>query len=360
MMKASASPTYPIHNNFDVLRLTMAFLVLLSHGAEIYGFSRDVWVFQQAELAVHGFFVISGFLISWSIDRSFSPKSYGIKRFCRIYPLYFVVITIQLCLLAYFNEGATPLGEALKYYISNLLTLNFLQLTFGTMLDSVNGNILAINGSLWTIKIELMFYAAMPVYIWLLKKWGVPFLIASFVCAFIYRFGLIDIIGIRFARQLPGAMAFFIAGSAMYFYAHHLHPRHSGEGRNPSLLLRQTLDGFWIKAGMTLGLAATTLITLSLISQPLAEEFLTLTLLAASIYLFAFHAPIIRLPLDISYGIYLWHVPTFLTMLHIYGNSIDALPLWLISIALVILLSILSALWIEQPAIRWAKNRTKK
>ncbi|MDG1286989.1 MAG: acyltransferase [Rickettsiales bacterium] len=322
-------------NNFDILRLIMATLVLMSHGRYIFGLQIENPMFHQAEIAVNSFFIISGFLISWSIDRSFQFKQYTIKRLARVYPLYFVVITAQLILLNYYNQDIFNLGENLKYYFANLATLNFISPWFGTMVSE------PINGSLWTIKVEIMFYAAIPIYIWFLKRFGLPWLFFSFACAFAWRFGLEDI-NIQWARQIPGSMAFFIAGSTAYFYGPRLIQRIQ---QNWRLLVP-------ILAILSVMIAAA-------FENYYAWRLLYIFMLTVGIYIAAFKLPALHLRYDISYGIYLWHVPVFLTLRHIEFYASQPMMAYVLGSLVIAALSLASAILIELPMIRWASKRAK-
>ncbi len=202
-------------NNFHLLRLVLAALVMLSHGNYLFATGYAWGIFHSAEWAVNGFFIISGLLISWSIDRQFEWRAYSIKRFARIYPLYGVVILAQLATLMYFSGAAVSVQEMGVYLAANLSTLNFIQPYIGDMVD------FPFNGSLWTLKIEVMFYIALPVFIWFVRKWGMPFLLASWLAAFVFRY-TVDDYSIQIARQLPGAMTFFIAGYVLHHYGQNI------------------------------------------------------------------------------------------------------------------------------------------
>jgi peptidoglycan/LPS O-acetylase OafA/YrhL len=344
---AYVAPDHARRNNFDILRFLLAFLVLLSHGRDIFGLEVESFIFYQAELAVNGFFIISGFLISWSIDRSFEVKNYALKRFMRIYPLYFVVITAQLILLAMLNEADNSLAQMLRYYGANLLTLNFIQPSFGTMVDE------PINGSLWTIKVEVMFYMVMPIYIMLLRRFGLRFLLLSFAAAFAYRFGLEAMDQLRWARQIPGSMAFFITGMVAYFYGPYVLKITSptGRGRNLQSRFRERV--------ILLAILASFITILALSNNFYAQSLAFLLGLALSIYFIAFHLPPLRVPVDISYGVYLWHVPVFLTIRHFYGTVAEPYALYIGGMFSVLLLAYLSAKFIEEPSIRWASRKVK-
>jgi len=284
---------------------------------------------------VNGFFIISGFLISWSIDRSFELRAYFIKRMARIYPLYAVVIIAQLLAMWHFNTELNSFAEAAKYTLANLASLNFIKPWFGTMVNE------PINGSLWTIKVELMFYVAIPIYIWFLRRWGVPWLLFSFACAFAYRFGLEDY-NIQLARQIPGSMTFFIAGSTGYFFGARL----LDKLKQPRFTL----------------LAAVLMTTLFIAASEnyYAWRLLYVVALAVALYALAFYLPVLHLRYDISYGIYLWHVPIFLTLRHIEFYAAQPLQAFIYGSLIVALVALASAIFIEVPMIKWGSRRAKK
>ena len=323
-------------NNFDLLRLVLAVLVLMSHGRDIFGLNISNPLFHQAELAVNGFFIISGFLISWSIDRSFEVKAYAVKRFARIYPLYAVVISTQIVLLWHFNSQPTELTEMTRYAVANFATLNFIQPWFGDMVSE------PINGSLWTIKVEIMFYLAIPFYIWFLHRFGLPFLLFSFACAFAYRFGM-EAYSIQWARQIPGSMAFFIAGCASYFYGGAILTYYRRNWRSLTPLL-----------------AAFAILIAASVEYYYAYRLTYIIALTAIIYSVAFHLPRIHLPYDISYGVYLWHVPVFLTLRHIEFYASQPLLAFGLASLLILLLALASYRLIELPMIEWGRTKARK
>ena len=92
-------------NNFDIIRLCLAFLVIFSHSYPLLNYELkeplSVLSVQQTtfgELAVTAFFTISGFLITRSWNGSRSLQSYLVKRVCRIYPGF--LVASLLCLFA--------------------------------------------------------------------------------------------------------------------------------------------------------------------------------------------------------------------------------------------------------------------
>lgn len=83
-----------MRNNFDFLRVLFAGIVVLVHTSVLSGFEELLWMTQifSSAFAVKSFFVLSGFLIFMSYERSSSLKSYINKRIRRIYPAYFVSV----------------------------------------------------------------------------------------------------------------------------------------------------------------------------------------------------------------------------------------------------------------------------
>jgi peptidoglycan/LPS O-acetylase OafA/YrhL len=114
------------------------------------------------------FFIVSGFLIFWSFDADQNKKRFYIKRFFRIFPLYAFLIILQTLFFIGFSDGST--FEVIKYFIANIFFLNFLAPSVGSTLSSLEVN--AINGSLWTLKNEVVFYLIVPLLFIFYKKFG--------------------------------------------------------------------------------------------------------------------------------------------------------------------------------------------
>lgn len=80
--------TAPSHyNNFNLLRLIFATLVVFSHSYALLGFEEPIiWGRSLGNLSVHGFFVISGYLICHSYLRSNTLLAFSANRVLRILP----------------------------------------------------------------------------------------------------------------------------------------------------------------------------------------------------------------------------------------------------------------------------------
>ena len=115
------------------------------------------------------FFILSGFWITISLFRSNSVKEYVVKRIKKIFPMYLIVIITFSILFYYFSnlsfsEYFTS-SDYWKYLLCNVLTLNFIQPSLHNVFNNV-----PVNGSLWTIKVEIGFYILLPIFFVLIGK----------------------------------------------------------------------------------------------------------------------------------------------------------------------------------------------
>jgi peptidoglycan/LPS O-acetylase OafA/YrhL len=146
-------------NNFDAIRLAMALLVVWSHSFAIHlGNERTEPVFmllnggyKAGQIGVLAFFVISGFLISQSWDRSKTARAFFEKRVRRIYPGYMAATAICAFVISPLFGGSFP--NVARTLGANLLLRNELPVAFPS--NPYPG---PVNGSLWSIPFEFWCY----------------------------------------------------------------------------------------------------------------------------------------------------------------------------------------------------------
>lgn len=316
-------------NNFDLLRLWLASLVVLGHSRLLLGIHHPAFPFNGAAMAVDGFFVVSGFLIAASYDRDSALLPYLIRRAFRIYPLYAVVVVAQLIGMVAVAPPTLHIGagEIIRYLACNLAFLNFLAHDVGHLL--AHNSDPGINPSLWTLKVEVGFYLAFPLLWWGVRRAPAAALLGIFLASSAYALHFSHGDDQQIGRQLPGVLRFFAMGMAMYRYRAWLQaPR-------------------WLGWALVVPLYAMTLSAGLRIDHLLFYPFVV----AAFIYAVGFLLPPVHLPRDFSYGVYLVHGPLIqlgiLTALY-RGDVATSLALY----AIVFVTAVVAETLIEVPAIK--------
>lgn len=151
-------------NNFDLLRLIAALMVLITHSFALTATSGAAWTalfagYEPSRLAVYAFFVISGFLVAGSLERR-GILRYFEARALRIYPALAV-----MCLLTVFVLGPLLTELPLTEYMTSWSTYSYLQNIISYKTQFVLPGLFphvpypgTVNGSLWTIPMELFCY----------------------------------------------------------------------------------------------------------------------------------------------------------------------------------------------------------
>lgn len=328
------------YNNFDLLRFVFAFIVLLVHAHVLSGHEElsvlSEWL--SSEIAVKSFFVVSGFLIFMSYENSNNIKSYFEKRIRRIYPAYFFVIVACAFIGVFFtsyplnNYFSLPL---LKYVAANLLFMNFL---FPTLPGVFENNIFhAVNGALWTLKIEAMFYLTVPLIVWTFYKYGrLKTLLAAFIFSVGYSIVMMELerrtgsaIYRELQRQLPGQLVFFLAGAAGYYYLEYLK-------KYWSWLLCTAVIAFLLKEWLPW-----------LVIEPLALSIVVICLAC-------FRPLVVNFGKfgDFSYGIYITHFPILQALIASQIIKDSPWMLLLVAVALVLITAFLFWHLIEKPFLK--------
>jgi peptidoglycan/LPS O-acetylase OafA/YrhL len=285
-----------VANNFDLLRLLLAIAVLLDHS---YWVARapefEIFaILLDEHFAVKCFFVISGYLVTSSLVNTTDIGSFFSKRMRRIYPGYVAMLFIVATVCYFFSS--VPLRDylqgTLRYLGWNLTFLNFVEPNLpGVFTDNPKSQ---INGSLWTLKIEVAFYISLPIILWAMNRWG-RWRVAISLYVFSLAFNLLanhygeeSRLWRQLGAQLPAQLIYFIPGILLrlerpYFLQH------------TKWLLTASV---FIYIGE--GIADITLLS------PIALSVLLIGFALVLPYLgnagrFG----------DMSYGIFLWHWPSF-------------------------------------------------
>ena len=149
-------------NGFGFLRLLFASLVIVAHTPEIRDGNRSRELLTQVfhslsfgELAVDGFFVISGYLITCSYLQSRSLKDYMIQRVRRIFPGFLAAYLVCILIVAPLGqiEWVGTLTERVSVALGALMLR---QPSAGAVFAGTPYPVL--NGATWTIVLEFQCY----------------------------------------------------------------------------------------------------------------------------------------------------------------------------------------------------------
>jgi peptidoglycan/LPS O-acetylase OafA/YrhL len=158
-------------NNFTALRILFAWCVLFGHSFPITGygklnplsefFEKSTWL---GEVAVSGFFAISGYLVAASFVRR-GMIDYCISRILRIYPALIVCVLLTIVLL---GSSLTTMEQSAYFahprtwnYLWNATALFPMSFDLPGVFQTLPRS--GVNGSLWTLPVELSCYILLMV-----------------------------------------------------------------------------------------------------------------------------------------------------------------------------------------------------
>ena len=287
--------------NMDLMRYVMAIAVVIAHINELASF--NIPFFISSYEAVGGFFALSGFLMYPNYKRHDNLCKYTTQRAKRILPPYFFIVVVAafslssvslLSLHDYFtNRGFW------QYLAANISFLNWLHPKLPGVFSGEAYYNSAVNGALWTMKVEWCLYFSVPAFVWITSKfhrlrcewlaWAIILFSVSYrlLLTKLYHTTGIEIYNIL-SRQFFGQLAFFYSGMLIYFVRD---------------VFRRNL-GLMFLSGIILYLISTLSIESSILLNPIA-----LSMLVMVISLFPKDPVMLRHNNNVSYEIYLFHCP---------------------------------------------------
>ena len=156
-------------NNFNLLRVFAAIQVFFVHSwAHLYDHSGSYISISPLYFlpAVPIFFLVSGYLIPMSYEASSSLAAYFKNRALRILPALYVCFLISLLVAIYFGAlNSTGIRDILIWSLAQLTFLQFYNPDFLR-----NFGVGVLNGSLWTISVELCFCLVLPFIVLMIRK----------------------------------------------------------------------------------------------------------------------------------------------------------------------------------------------
>ncbi|MEP7457168.1 acyltransferase [Phyllobacterium sp. SB3] len=329
-------------NNFDVLRLAAALLVLVSHSFALTSVADPVATYFRfitgGGIAVLCFFFISGYLVGISAQRR-TVSEFVTARILRVVPGLAAVVVFDV-----FIVGLLFTTLSIEQYFSHATTWrhfsNILVFQFSPKLPGVFSDLrfTSVNGSLWTLPLEASMY----------------FLLT---CMMIFR------ISGRIAMSCM-AIGIFLAFVISGFYG--LSQSDRGFHVIKAVQIYSLLNlGYFFFLGATFSskgkavpirgdiacVAGVLLIACPYLPLSQTIFFITLPYL---VYYAAFCPVKIVAPFkaDISYGVYLFAFPVQQCIVQLFGKEIGPYGVIMLATPVVLALATLCRIVVENPALQ--------
>lgn len=314
-------------NNFDFLRFIAALLVIFSHAYPLsYGNNELEPLFRLTDgkstlgfISVGVFFVISGFLITQSYERTNNLFKYFLARILRIFPgLAFALLITTFVLGPIFTNTTVTeyFSDSSTYtYLSNITLLDFSPSLPGLFEGNSYGDI--VNGSLWTLKYEFLAYiivAFLGISKLLKKKVVIVLFMLSFVLSYF------PLTNSNIINEIPNLMRFFGAGMLLYLYRELIPLKSSYAFVSFLIVALSPLAGLFVEAFIIFG------------------SYLTIYLAYTTkvrLYNFSKYG-------DVSYGLYIFAFPIQQIVTQLNGGSMNSFNNFFISSIFTIILAFIS------------------
>jgi peptidoglycan/LPS O-acetylase OafA/YrhL len=342
-------------NSLDALRLLAAMQVAYGHareylipGAPSSLLTEIVGLFPGVPI----FFFISGFLITRSYERLQSIPEYVRNRALRIFPALWVCVALNIVMVAatgYFQMKGAGVTDLLTLFMAKSTFLQFYNPQY--MREFGDG---VLNGSLWTICVELQFYVLTPI---LYRAMGLlrskpMYLVGAVLVTSLLSNRILYYLGPTYGSEvwwklihvsfLPWIYMFLAGMVAQRNFA--------------------TLASFlskcpaWLAFGSYIAVAYVLIIILGLQAGNGCSPILFLLLVFLVLRLAYVNPTLAHKALrgnDISYGLYIWHMPVINQML--YFGLFGTASYFALGIALSVVLAVASWFLLEKPALRRKK-----
>lgn len=338
-------------NNFNLMRLVAAWLILFGHSFTLYNHSPDPLAAYTklpgaTFYALACFFTISGYLVTASWQRQPHFAAYAANRMLRIYPGLMVAVLLTVFVIGPL-VSVLPVADYMAHtdtwkYLRTMLVFGMRYELPGVFETLPYAN--AVNGSLWSLKLEVQCYILLA---------------------------LLGAAGLLKTRFLPLLALLCLTGNA--YLASIADPPRYVLGLKYNNLTSLTLWGFFFWAGGSFQLYRHALrYSYGRLIAVLMLAFAGYTLLPYGYYLHAALLPYLLLGLalhvpaatprwlkqnDLSYGIYLYAFPIQQCYMLYVGEGYGIGGFILASTLLTLLAAWFSWRWVEYPALKRKPSR---
>lgn len=321
----------------DVFRGIAALSVVLYHYTtrydKLYGHSKELSVyFPDGDYGVCLFFMISGFVILMTLERTQRSLDFIVGRFSRLYPTYWtaVILTFTVTSIAKLRGRGVYLGEAL---INLTMFQEFL-------------NVRDVDGVYWTLSLELSFYIIMFIFYQTRLLKHLDLIAVGWLLLMLLTAGLENYVHV----SIPSNIRTFLILEYIHLFIIGI------------MLYQLHKQGFSVGRWMIIGAC--------LLAEKLYNSWESVLILAALVLLFYLALkgylkflnwqPLLFLG-SISYALYLIHQNIgYVVIKLLYKHDIDGNITVLVALSLSIFLASLITFKIEQPMLRFIRGKYTK
>ena len=331
-------------NSIGFLRFFFAAVVIWSHSYLLGGFIDEPirrltgGALNAGFLAVGGFFVLSGLLITRSFEHASGAGRFLWHRFLRIFPAFWVCligVAFAFAPLAFFHDHGTLVGfisgpDSPWTYLARNALLQMNQHGVRSLLASLPYPSY-FNGSLWTLQYEFLCYLSVAGLGIVAVLRRVPLIVAIlYLSLYLLNADVLWQHGRHLSNEaydVSSLLVYFYAGSSAYLFRNYIPVR------------------WWIALLCSIAVAAS--LPTRAYALLVAPCFAYLTLFAAM----KFPLRNFDRRIDLSYGLYIYAFP-IQQMLALYGiNGFGFAPYFLCALALALVLAMASWFAIERPSL---------
>jgi peptidoglycan/LPS O-acetylase OafA/YrhL len=143
-------------NSLTGLRWWAAFAVFAHHMTNFIHTPFDV-LLRFGSDGVMFFFILSGFVLTWSASQKVTARTFWVRRFARIYPAHFVALIVAIPV--FYSFAPDPTQTWVKPVSVGILALSLVLLQGWSTNPTVE---FSGNPAAWTLSCEAFFYALHP------------------------------------------------------------------------------------------------------------------------------------------------------------------------------------------------------
>jgi peptidoglycan/LPS O-acetylase OafA/YrhL len=344
------SPGVTRLRSLDALRGVAALAVVVFHFTFSFdqrgtfpGYPHAIFSFPGGRYGVQLFFVISGFVILWSIQRQTTVGKFAWSRFTRLFPPYWaslVFVSVYILFAQHvLDAGVGALGFTAGQWFANISMVPRWIPPF---------RFHEVDAAYWTLAIEMGFYVVIGVMMatGLTKKNRIVPAMFTFWCFDLAVNGIHFLSGVASGNTVPGTGDYsnlFLAGMALFL----LFQERDRPKRDRQILWVMVWGAPVLEALRFQKVGA--LVVLAVVSSVYLAIFRSIPLL---------HSRQLQWLGGISYSLYLMHeFPGYITMKLLLDDGWNRNLVVLVAIVQSFVLAIILNKTVEKPVTRWLRQR---